>query len=256
MRYFAYLSYKGTNYHGWQIQPNAISVQEVLNNTFSTLLREETEITGAGRTDTGVHASYYVAHFDSSNEELDNEKTVYKLNSFLPKDIAVSSIVKVASTAHARFDAISRSYEYHIATQKNPFEIEFAHSLYSKLDIVKMNDAAHTLYEYSDFTSFSKLHTDSLTNICKITNAHWQLEEGKLVFFISADRFLRNMVRAIVGTLLSIGSDKETVLGFRKIIEAKNRNLAGQSVPPQGLFLTDIQYPDHIFQSHRVEVKN
>ena len=250
MRYFVYLSYKGTNYHGWQIQPNSLTIQEVLNKSFSTLLRENTELTGAGRTDTGVHASYYVAHFDSSNEQLDNEKTVYKLNSFLPKDIAISSIVRVKADAHARFDATSRSYEYHISTKKNPFEIEFAHSLYSNLDINKMNEAAHCLYEYSDFTSFSKLHTDNKTNICKITNANWQLEDGKLVFSISADRFLRNMVRSIVGTLLNIGSGKETVQGFRNIIEAQNRNKAGQSVPPQGLYLTDIKYPNRIHESY------
>ena len=248
MRYFVYLSYKGTNYHGWQIQPNSITVQEVLNKSFSTLLRENTELTGAGRTDTGVHASYYVAHFDSENEQLDNERTVYKLNSFLPKDIAISAIAKVKPEAHARFDATSRSYEYHISTKKNPFEIEFSHSLYSKLDVIKMNEAAHSLYEYSDFTSFSKLHTDSKTNICKVTNANWLLEDGKLIFSISADRFLRNMVRAIVGTLLSVGSGRESVQGFRNIIEAQNRNIAGQSVPPQGLFLTDIKYPSYILE--------
>ncbi|WP_372948223.1 tRNA pseudouridine(38-40) synthase TruA [Mariniphaga sp.] len=242
-RYFAQLSFKGTAYHGWQIQPNAISVQKVLEKAFSTILREEISVVGAGRTDTGVHASFYVLHFDVSEEIWDAQKLVFRLNSFLPPDIAVQKIWQVSKDAHARFSAISRTYHYYITTEKNPFQTETAYFYHGKLDVDKMNEAAKILFEYKDFTSFSRLHTDVKTNLCKIFHAEWEMEGEMLVFKIKADRFLRNMVRAIVGTLLEVGKAKLTLEGFRKIIEKKDRKAAGTSAPAQGLFLVDIAYP-------------
>lgn len=249
-RYFLQLNYKGTNYHGWQVQPNAISVQEVMEKALSTLLREEISVVGAGRTDTGVHASFFVLHFDTENESFDNENLVYKLNRFLPPDIAVQKIWKVKSEAHARFDAVSRTYHYYISTEKDPFTIETSYQYSGFLDLDKMNDAARILFEFEDFTSFSRLHTDVKTNNCKIYKAEWKKEGTQLVFGIKADRFLRNMVRAIVGTLLEVGRGKLSVNDFRKIIEMKDRGEAGASAPAQGLFLTDIEYPGEISGQH------
>jgi len=247
-RYFIQLSYKGTNYHGWQIQPNAISVQEVLVKAFSTILREEIEITGAGRTDTGVHAINFNAHFDSSIENLhSDDKFIFKLNSFLPKDIAVHKIISVTNEAHARFDATNRTYNYFIHQKKDPFLLESSSFVPQDLDLEAMNKASNLLFSFTDFTSFSKLHTDVKTNNCKITEAFWRQENHKLIFTISADRFLRNMVRAIVGTLLEVGKHKLTISDFTQIIESKNRSKAGVSVPAQGLFLSSIDYPKHIF---------
>ena len=247
MRYFIYLSYDGARYHGWQIQPNGISVQEVLNKALSTLLREPIEVTGAGRTDAGVNASLMVAHFDSQ-QTTDNGQLTYRLNKLLPYDIAIHKIVPVKPDAHARFSATSRTYHYYIITEKTPFEPS-AYRFPQPLDFEKMNEAAQTLFDYTDFTSFSKLHTDVKTNNCRIMFARWeQVSPIKWQFTITADRFLRNMVRAIVGTLLDVGRGVLTIEQFRKIIEKKDRCSAGTSVPGNALFLSDITYPEELFE--------
>lgn len=242
MRYFIKLAYKGTNYFGWQYQPDAISVQETLNKALSTLLKTNIDILGAGRTDSGVHAKEMFAHFDYETE-IDTKKIVHKLNSFLPKDIAIFDLFKVHDDAHARFDATKRTYEYHIHTKKNAFESDDSWYYSLPLDVEKMNEACKILFEYIDFECFSKTHTDVNTFNCKIFEANWKQNEDKLVFTISADRFLRNMVRAIVGTMINIGSGKVSLNDFRKIIESKNRSKAGFSVPAHGLYLTKIEYP-------------
>lgn len=246
VRYFIQLSFKGTNYHGWQVQPNAVSVQAVLEKALSTVLRETIQVTGAGRTDTGVHARFFVAHFDSVAENLDRPDFVYRMNNFLPADIAFQKIWEVHSEAHARFDALSRTYQYFISRKKNPFAAETAYLFTLPLDVAAMNKAALALFDYTDFTSFSRLHTDVKTNNCKIYKAVWEEDGGLLIFTITADRFLRNMVRAIVGTLLEVGKGKLSVENFREIVEAKNRNVAGTSAPAHGLFLTNIEYPESL----------
>lgn len=246
-RYFIYLSYDGTNYHGWQIQPNGISVQEVLMKALSTFLRKPIEVVGAGRTDAGVHARLMVAHFDF-DAELDCATVVDKLNRLLPLDVAVHRVRRVKSDAHARFDATYRTYKYYITTCKDPFSRAFSWRIFQTLDFEKMNEAAQTLFDYIDFTSFSKLHTDVKTNNCKMMYARWeQIGEHNWVFTIQADRFLRNMVRAVVGTLVEVGKGKLTVEGFRKVIEEKNRCSAGTSVPGNALFLVDVGYPEELF---------
>lgn len=246
-RYFIYLSYDGTNYHGWQIQPNGISVQEVLMKALSTFLRKPVEVVGAGRTDAGVHARLMVAHFDF-DAELDCATVVDKLNRLLPPDVAVHRVRRVKSDAHARFDATYRTYKYYITTCKNPFSRAFSWRIFQTLDFEKMDEAAQTLFDYIDFTSFSKLHTDVKTNNCKMMYARWeQIGEHNWVFTIQADRFLRNMVRAVVGTLVEVGKGKLTVEGFRKVIEEKNRCSAGTSVPGNALFLVDVGYPEELF---------
>lgn len=245
-RYFLQLSYNGTGYHGWQVQPNATSVQGKIEKALSTILREEIQVVGAGRTDTGVHASYYILHFDSQNENLHNENIVFRLNRFLPDDIAIQQIFKVKNDAHARFGAISRTYKYYITTIKNPFD-KFSYKYSQKLDIEKMNKAASLLIEFTDFTSFARLHTDVKTNNCTVLKAAWTQKDAQLIFTIKADRFLRNMVRAIVGTLLEVGKGKLSVDDFRTIIETKDRGAAGSSAPALGLFLADVEYPDEIF---------
>ncbi len=247
-RYFIFLSYNGAAYHGWQIQPNGISVQEVLAKALSTVLRTDIEITGAGRTDSGVHARLMVAHFETEAKLTDLEQFTNKLNSILPHDIAIYNIREVKNEAHARFDAISRRYEYHLVTEKSVFQHGFAARFSENLDFDKMNEAAATLFDYKDFTSFSKLHTDVKTNNCVIIQARWEKRNDIWVFTIEADRFLRNMVRAIVGTLLEVGRGKIDTEDFRKIIEVKNRCKAGVSVPACGLYLVDIQYPDSVFR--------
>lgn len=247
MRYFIYLSYDGARYHGWQIQPNGISVQEVLNKALSTLLREPAEVTGAGRTDAEVNASLMVAHFDSQ-PITDCKQLVYRLNKLLPSDIAIHKIIPVKTDAHARFSATSRTYHYYIITEKSPFE-PYAYRFPQPLDFNKMNEAAKTLFDYTDFTSFSKLHTDVKTNNCRIMYAQWELVSPiKWQFTITADRFLRNMVRAIVGTLLDVGRGVLTIEQFREIIEKKDRCSAGTSVPGNALFLADIIYPKTLFE--------
>ena len=243
-RYFIQLSYDGTNYHGWQIQPNGITVQEVLEKVLSVVSRDKISLTGAGRTDTGVHASFFVAHFDAENQSLDSEKIIYNINCLLPCDIAVQNIYKVPSDAHARFDALTRTYKYYLINHKDPFSRQYAAREARIPDLVKMNEAAGKLFIYEDFTSFSKLGTDVKTNNCKVDMAEWTDEGNRIVFTIRADRFLRNMVRAIVGTLLEVGFGKLTCDDFCKIIEVKDRCAAGASVSSKGLFLTDISYPE------------
>lgn len=241
MRYFIYLSYDGARYHGWQIQPNGISVQEVLNKALSILLHEPVEVTGAGRTDAGVNASLMVAHFDTTRAIDDNLR--YRLNKFVPSDIAIHRILPVKDDAHARFSATSRTYHYYIITEKSPFE-PYAYRFPQPLDFDLMNEAAKVLFDYTDFTSFSKLHTDVKTNNCRIMHAQWtQVSPIKWQFTITADRFLRNMVRAIVGTLLDVGRGVLTLEQFREIIEKKDRCSAGMSVPGNALFLANITYP-------------
>ena len=203
MRYFIQLSYNGSAYHGWQIQPNAVTVQETVQDALSKLLNTNISITGAGRTDTGVHAFQMFAHFDV-DETLDTENLTFKLNSFLPKDIAIQSIFQVNADAHTRFHAIKRSYDYKISLKKNVFLFDYTHYVHQKLDVDKMNEAANILLEYTNFQCFSKSNTDVKTYNCKIEQAQWKQEGNLLIFTISADRFLRNMVRAIVGTLLNI----------------------------------------------------
>lgn len=247
-RYFIEMAYNGTRYHGWQIQPNARSIQGDLEHALSTILREEIAVTGAGRTDTGVHASYYVAHFDSLKTELDKPAFSYKLNSFLGKDLVIFNIAQVSDEAHARFGAVSRTYHYFINQQKDPFVQETSWYNRHALDVDAMNRACQVLFDYIDFTSFSKLHTDVKTNNCKIVQAEWTQDKHRLQFTITADRFLRNMVRAIVGTLVAVGQGKLSEDGFRQIIEKKDRGEAGVSVPAQGLFLVDIRYPDAVFK--------
>lgn len=245
-RYFIELSYDGTCYHGWQIQPNAVTVQEVLNKALSTVLRQPIETTGCGRTDTGVHATQFFAHFDV--ETMDDglwsmDKTTRSVNSILPNDIAVKQITPVKDDAHARFDATLRSYQYHIHFNKNPFKEGYSWLLRDEPDINLMNQAARIIKEYTDFSCFSKSNTQVKTNNCKISRAEWMEIEDGIIFHISADRFLRNMVRAIVGTLLMVGRKEIEPEGVRDIIESKNRSNAGTSVPASGLYLTEVRYP-------------
>ena len=241
MRYCIEFSYSGKNYFGYQIQPNQITVQEVLEKALTTILRQEIKITGAGRTDTGVHAKKIFAHFDTEKKIVDN--LTYQLNSFLPEDIAIKRIFEVKPDFHARFDATFRTYEYHISLEKNPFTQDSSWQIWKRdLDINRMNEACKILFEYEDFTSFSKLHTGNKTNNCKIYKAFWEQNGSELTFTISADRFLRNMVRAIVGTMVEIGNGKLEPQDLQTIILDKNRNSAGTSAPPQGLFLVDVGY--------------
>ncbi|MEZ4809350.1 MAG: tRNA pseudouridine(38-40) synthase TruA [Allomuricauda sp.] len=246
MRYFIRFSYFGKAYHGWQNQPNAITVQEVLEKALTTLLRQKIEVVGAGRTDTGVHAKEMFAHFDSAAIP-DLEELAYRLNAFLPEDIAVQEIRKVKDDAHARFDALERTYEYWVVQQKNPFYSEYAHCVTYPLDLDAMNRAASYLLEHTDFECFSKSNTDVKTYLCDIKHAGWQKMEDKVVFTITADRFLRNMVRAIVGTLLDVGTGKMAPEEINTIIAGKDRSGAGVSVPAKGLYLTKVLYPKTIF---------
>lgn len=242
MRYFIKLAYNGTPYHGWQIQPNAASVQETLNRAFSVLLHSEISLMGAGRTDTGVHAKEMYAHFDF-DASFDISKLVHKLNSFLPKDIVIYNIFPVDEEAHCRFDATKRTYEYHINIFKDAFLQDQSWYFNQELDVDLMNEAAKLLLNYTDFQCFSKVNTDVNTFDCSIFEAYWKKEDNKLIFTISANRFLRNMVRAIVGTLVNIGLRKINLADFIAIIESKNREKAGFSVPAHGLYLTKIAYP-------------
>ncbi len=248
MRYFITLCYDGTRFHGWQIQPNGISVQETLQSALSTLLRKQIEVVGAGRTDAGVHARKMVAHFDLDvfPKNFSLKDLVYKLNKLLPPDIAVQDVEEVPDDMHARFSATSRTYHYFINLHKSPFLKAYSWYVYGQLDFVKMNEAAKILLDYTDFTSFSKVNTDTKTNDCTVTQAVWEeTSPGEWRFTISANRFLRNMVRAVVGTLVEVGRGKMTLEQFRKVIEDKNRCSAGESVPGNALFLVDIQYPSY-----------
>lgn len=245
MRYFISLAYKGTHYHGWQIQPNAVSVQERINEGLSVLLKEPVMILGAGRTDTGVHAKQMYAHFDTETE-FDCEILAYRLNAYLEDSILIKAIYPVQKDAHARFHACARAYEYFLSQEKNPFLIDGAWIMYADLDFDLMNEAAKCLLTVKDFTSFAKLHTDAKTNICDVRKAYWQRRDDYWVFTIEADRFLRNMVRAIVGTLIEVGKGKLSVEDFKKIIAQKNRGAAGVSAPAKGLYLVKVEYPQEL----------
>lgn len=247
MRYFIYLEFDGRAYSGWQIQPHSPSVQQTLEEAMALFLRQKVSVTGAGRTDAGVHASEMVAHFDL-DEPHDCDWMRSKLNGILPQDIAVHKIVPVQPDAHARFAATARTYKYYVTLDKSVFYRNYSWFLPNRPDFDLMNRAAGLLVETVDFTSFSKLHTDTRTNDCHVTVAGWtELEDGRWVFTITADRFLRNMVRAIVGTLMEVGRHKLTIDGFRKIIDSKDRCSAGDSAPAHGLFLSKIVYPDNLF---------
>ncbi|MXV38173.1 tRNA pseudouridine(38-40) synthase TruA [Flavobacteriaceae bacterium Ap0902] len=246
LRYFITLAYNGNNYHGWQIQPNAITVQEILEDRISKLLGINTPITAAGRTDTGVHASKMVVHIDASIP--DKENFIYRLNAFLPTDIAIHSIEAVRDDAHARFNALERTYQYFLHYDKNPFIPDVSwHWRYTSLGIKAMNEAATYLLQTEDFTSFARLHADNKTNICDVRQAFWKETREGLKFTISADRFLRNMVRAIVGTLVEVGRGKLNKKEFIEIIHKKDRSFAAASAPAHGLFITNIEYPDDIY---------
>ena len=242
MRYFLKLSYNGAPFHGWQVQPNAVSVQSTIEEALSTVLRENISIVGAGRTDTGVNARQMYAHFDYDKEIPDFGKLINSLNRLVGKDIAIYDIIKVADDAHARFDATARTYKYFVTHQKSPFLYPLSWYCRQSLDYEKMNEACEVLKRHIDFTSFSKLHTDVKTNICRIDYAHWQQEGEMMVFTITADRFLRNMVRAVVGTLVEVGRGKISVAEFAQIILNKDRCSAGTSMPPQALFLWKVDY--------------
>jgi tRNA pseudouridine38-40 synthase len=248
-RYLLRLSYNGNRYLGWQVQPQKPTVQETLNRALAAIFRTDINVVGCGRTDTGVHAREFYAHFDHKaklpTEEL--KSTLKKLNGFLPEDIALYNLMPVPSNLHARFSASSRTYKYQISTQKNPFQNPFAYYFFSPLDVDKMNQAASLLKEYQDFTSFSKVNTQVKTNNCKILHAQWEMEDDLLVFTVQADRFLRNMVRAIVGTLLDVGRLKTSLEQFVHIIESRDRSAAGFSVPAHGLFLHRVEYPKGSF---------
>lgn len=242
-RYFLHLAYNGADYHGWQSQPNAVTVQETVEKALSRVLRRQVAIVGAGRTDTGVNARSMYAHFDVDNEIADPQRLISALNSLVGRDIAIYGIRRVADDAHARFDAVARTYKYFITTRKSPFDYRFAWNPPYRLDVDAMNAAAARLADYIDFTSFSKLHTDVATNNCRIYEARWTAEGDRLTFSIKADRFLRNMVRAIVGTLVDVGRGKTSVDEFCRIIERKDRCAAGASVPGNALFLWQVDYP-------------
>ena len=245
MRYFIELSYFGKAYHGWQKQPNATSVQEVLENNLSKLLNTEIQVVGAGRTDAGVHAKQLFAHLDVE-DNFDTQETAYRLNCMLPKDIAIKEIFKVKPDAHARFDALNRTYEYHLIQKKNVFLCDNAYLLKQELEVEAMNRAAQILKTYTNFKCFSRSRTDVKTYNCEIVKAGWQYEAEKFVFYITADRFLRNMVRAVVGTLLEIGTGKLKPEAMHEIIKSQDRAQAGASVPAHGLYLTRIEYPKSI----------
>lgn len=246
-RWFIYISFKGTSYHGWQVQPNSITVQEILDYALSTILNENICTVGAGRTDAGVHAPFFCAHFDSISADPEKTNIVFRLNTFLPKDISVSGIYKVLPEAHARFSAISRTYKYYITRVKDPFLEDLSWFVLGKIDINLMNRACGILLKHKDFTSFSRLHSDTKTNLCTIYSAMWEEIDNTLVFTIKADRFLRNMVRAIAGTMIGAGSGKINLEEFEDIIESGDRCRAGRSAPARGLFLVDIEYPPEIF---------
>lgn len=251
MRYFLEITYNGKNYFGWQRQPNQISIQQVLEETLSTILRQKIFIVGAGRTDSGVHALQQFAHVDLNN--LNNtDNLIYKLNSFLPKDIAIKNIFQVTKDAHARFDAKEREYVYKISLSKNPFTNSFAYQVRTAPALDLMNLAAQKLLLHKDFQCFSRSNTDVKTYFCDIMSAQWKMEEEQLIFRITADRFLRNMVRAIVGTLFDVGLGKTSLEEFQNILDSKSREMAGASAPAHGLYLAKIIYPKSIFYGHKV----
>jgi len=247
LRYFIQFSYFGKHYHGWQKQPNAIAVQQVLEDTLSKLTKTEITLMGAGRTDAGVHAKQMFAHFDADTIE-GLEDLVYRTNAFLDDDIAVQKVFEVDTDAHARFDATERTYEYWVVQEKNPFLTEAAHYVRRPLNVVKMNEAAALFLQNEDFECFSKSNTDVKTYLCEVKKARWEEKKDKLVFTITANRFLRNMVRAIVGTLLEVGQGKMEVADVKTILKNKDRSQAGPSVPAKGLYLTAVNYPKSILK--------
>jgi tRNA pseudouridine38-40 synthase len=247
-RYFIFISYKGTSYHGWQLQPHSVTVQEIIDDALTVILNENISTTGAGRTDAGVHATFFCAHFDSIAPDLAAiGNLVFRLNRYLPYDISVNSIKKVVPDANARYSAISRTYKYYISRIKDPFSDNSSWLIHGKINVVLMNKACGILFRHSDFTSFSRLHSGAKSNICKIYFACWEESDNRLIFTIKADRFLRNMVRAIVGTMVDIGFEKISLREFEDIFLAKDRCKAGKSAPAKGLFLVDIEYPGEIF---------
>lgn len=244
-RYFIQLAFDGTDYNGWQAQPDGTTVQQTLEHALSTLLKQDISLTGAGRTDTGVHASFFIAHFDlADSSNIQTEPIIFKLNRFLPRDIVVYRIQKVPDDLHARFSALYRTYNYHISTVKPLYNRNYSHHIFGQLDVEEINRCCDILMETIDFTSFSKLHSNVKTNNCRIFHAAWREVEKGYLFEIKADRFLRNMVRSIVGTLLDVGQGKIDQYDFRKIIEARDRGKSGQSAPAKGLFLVDIGYDE------------
>lgn len=250
MRYFIELSYDGAAYCGWQRQPDAPSVQQTVEQALSTLLRTEVEVVGAGRTDTGVNASFYVAHFDVEQGVKDCAQLAYKLNLILPRDIAAGRVYEVRAEAHARFDAVEREYTYYLSQRKNPFRRFSSWQYYVPLDVEKMNRAAEVLLREEDFTSFAKLNSNNKTNICRVVRADWQRDAKDadlLVFTIRANRFLRNMIRAIVGTLVDVGRGRLSVEDFERIVAARDLSLSSAGAPAEGLFLSDVKYDENIF---------
>lgn len=243
LRYFVSLAYKGTDFHGWQVQPNAISVQQVLNEGLSVLLKDQITTLGAGRTDTGVHAKQMYAHFDT-DKEFNCVEIAYRLNAYINNSIVVKAVFSVSENAHARFDATSRVYEYWLTQEKNPFLQDAAWLVYGDLDFDLMNEASDYLLSVSDFTSFAKVHSDVKTHICDVRKAHWDFKDGVWIFTIEADRFLRNMVRAIVGTLVELGKGKVTFYEFKSIVAKLDRGAAGASAPAKGLYLTNVDYAE------------
>ena len=243
MRYFIWFSYDGTRYHGWQIQPNGITVQSELERCLSLLLRQKISVTGAGRTDTGVHARRMAAHFDIEQLPVREQDLTHKLNGLLPQDIGVYGIEQVSDDLHARFSAVSRTYHYYVHTQKTPFSRQYSLELHYQLDYQLMNEAGRILMEYDDFGSFCKAGSDVKTTICHVTHAQWhKLSDTSWYFRITANRFLRNMVRAVVGTLVEVGRGKMTLDEFRQVIEGGRRTQAGESMPAKALFLEDVVY--------------
>lgn len=245
MRYFLDISYKGTHFHGWQKQLNAITVQEVFETKLSQLLKTETSIMASGRTDTGVHAKQQMIHFDT--DQVLTDELVYKLNKMLPMDIAVHHMYAVADHAHARFDATSRAYEYHIHRFKNPFVNGQSYYFPASLSLEALNEASKYLIAKQDFTSFSKVHTDVAHFECDLMGAYWEAHAGSLVFHVKANRFLRGMIRALVGTLLEVGVGRKDPSWIKEVLEAQDRATAGRAVPPDGLFLTKVVYPESVY---------
>ena len=252
-RYFLYLAFNGKNYCGWQNQKNAISIQSVIEKHLSILLKEEIKVVGCGRTDTGVHAKKYVAHFDAANIDSSTnvEALIYRMNCFFPDDIVIYDLKEVRKDANSRFDALERTYEYYISGMKDPFKTGFYHYIspekFKNIDVDLFNEACEILLKTDDFTSFSKVGTQTKTNICKVFEAHGFKDDNQFIFRITANRFLRNMVRAITGTLLDVAFKKINLAQFEEIIASKNRSNAGTSMPAKGLFLTNIKYPENIF---------
>ena len=250
LRYFLEFSYKGTAYHGWQRQPNAPTVQQQMEDAISALLGKQTALLAAGRTDAGVHAKQMYAHVDLEINAAEIKQLKHRLNKFLPNDIAIREIHSVKAYAHARFDAISRSYVYHLVRHKYPFAQDLAHSFTTPLNIEAMNTAAKLLLSHTNFKCFSRSKTNFKTFDCKVTEAYWTQSDTEWIFHISANRFLRNMVRAIVGTLLDVGCGKSSLADFQKILESRDRTKAGSSAPAHGLFLMKVQYPNTIFEKN------